>query len=259
MAARHVGETPPDGFARAALLERCAGAAPLRLPHAADAMMTRRTGAHGRFFVSDAHKLAYLDIPRCASTTLRGVMKDLGGAYRRLQQQQEAAPRHGRSDAGQRAGSSRGGPGGGAMGARVGGAGPSSLVHSSLLFNNSAALRPDELSEAQRSYYTFTFVCEPIHHLVDGWTFVRTGGPDAPFNASDPAWAEYRRDPAPHTVQIYTVAPLGHLLSVHCAADSVHRAWHRHDLGAAHRRSADWLRTHLFSNPHLLPQAPAPL
>ncbi len=103
-------------------------------------------------------------------------MRDLGGAYRRLQQQQ--------------------------------------------LFNNSAALSADQLTDEQKSYFTFTFVSEPIHHTLDGWAFTRTGGPDGPFNASDPAWSAYRRD-----------------------------------LAQAHKRSAEWLRSHLFYNPHLLPQA----
>jgi len=61
----------------------CAGQR--RLPHPVPEMFTRAEGAHGRFFVSDIFRIAYLDIPRAASTTLRAVMRELGGPYRRLQ------------------------------------------------------------------------------------------------------------------------------------------------------------------------------
>ena len=144
-----------------------------RLPYPTGAMFTKAQGAHGRFFVSDPLRLAYLDVPRAASTTLRGFMREAGGHYRRLQ----------------------------------------------ALFNNSAALRFDELSAVQRGYFTFTFVAEPVHHVVDGWTFVQNG-PDAAHNISDMRWHRYL-----------------------------------HDLAAAPRRSAEYLRSRLFFNPHLLPQA----
>ena len=143
-------------------------------------MFVQRAGAHGSWFVSDVHSLAYMAIPRAASTTLRGVVRDLGGEFRRLQQ----------------------------------------VIH--MLFNNSAALRTSELSAEQRTYFTFTFVAEPVHHLLDGFAFVRSGGPEGVFNSSDAAWRAYRRE----------------LASVH-----------------HHHHSAAHLRQHLFWNPHLLPQA----
>lgn len=162
-----------DGLGRAALYASCSSPAP-RLPHAAHEMFTRVRGAHGSLFVSDVHRIAYMAIPRAASTTLRGAMRDLGGAFRRLE----------------------------------------------AVFNNSAALHPSELSEAQRSYFTFTFVSEPLHHLVDGFAFVQSGGPEGAFNGSAGSWQIYQRS-----------------------------------LAQAHRRSADWMRTNLFWNPHLVPQA----
>lgn len=152
--------------------------APTRLPHPVHAMMTNAPGAHGRFFVSDAHRIAYLDIPRAASTTLRGVVKDLGGDFRRLQ---EAA-----------------------------------------LFNNSRAIRPEDLTAAQLEYFTFTFVAEPVHHLLDAFAFAHGGGESGAFNASDPAWMAYQ----------------------HSLADA-----------ARGTRSASFLRSRLFYGPRMLPQA----
>ncbi len=87
------------------------------------------------------------------------------------------------------------------------------------LFNNSAALRLGDLSDSQRKYLTFTFVAEPIHHMVDGFAFVQSGLSGS-FNLSDSRWGSFMRD-----------------------------------LAAAPRRSSDFMRTRLFYNPHLLPQA----
>jgi len=147
-----------------------------RLPHPAAEMLSQRPGAHGSWFVSDEHRVKYMAIPRAASTTLRGAMRDLGAPIRRRLQQ--------------------------------------------TIFNNSAAIRSASLSPAQAQYFSFTFVVHPLHHLLDGFAFVQNGGPEGLFNASDDAWAAYRRG-----------------------------------LAQVHKRSAAWLRAHLFSNPHLLPQA----
>ena len=142
-------ETNPEGRELAARWEECIRSAPApRLPHPASQMLTQRSGAHGSFFVSDAHRVAYMDIPRAASTSLRGVMRDLGAPIRRRLQQ-------------------------------------------TAVFNNSNALRT--LTRAQSEYFKFTFVASPLHHLVDGFAFVRNGGPDGPFNVSDAAWTAYRR------------------------------------------------------------------
>ena len=148
--------------------------------------MLRIAGAHGSLFVSDSQHVTYLSIPRAASTTFRGVMRDLGADIRRRRLAM-VAERY---------------------------KGPGFTV-----FNNSRAIPPHMLTAEQRKYFTFTFVAEPIHHVLDG-AGITLFGAEAPFNTSAFEWRTYQAS-----------------------------------LAQAHKRSAGWLQEHIFFNPHLYPQA----